>query len=234
MAQDLRAILDLVKRRKPGGLPDRLAARSIPAYEITALVVKLEREGSRRPVLLFENVKGTPVPGAHQPAREPLAPGRGHERGARATCSATYLRAMDKPDPAARGRERAREGRRARRGDRRRPLRPAPDRPPRGRRRAPTSPPPSRSRKDPTSETWNCAYNRLMIKGRDTHLDPPDAGQAPLGVPAHRRGARRAAAGGLRHRRAPGHRARRARHRLHRRGRARHHGRRSSASRSSW
>ena len=79
--------------------------------------------------------------------------------------------------------------------------------------------------KDPASETWNCAYNRLMIKGRDTTSIHLTARQASLGVLQDRRGARGAAAGGVRHRRAPRYRAGRTRHRLDRRGRACHHGR---------
>ena len=58
MAQDLRSFLDLVKRRKPGDF--EIVSRPVdPRYELTALVVKLEREAKRRPVLLFENVTGT-------------------------------------------------------------------------------------------------------------------------------------------------------------------------------
>src|SRR5438552_2279162 len=61
MAQDLRSYLDLIKRRKAGEF--EIVAGSVdPRYEITALVVKLEREAKRRPVLLFENVKGTRFP----------------------------------------------------------------------------------------------------------------------------------------------------------------------------
>src|SRR3989442_965382 len=61
MAQDLRSYLDLVKRRKPGDF--EIVSKPVnPRYEITALVVKLEREAKRRPVLLFENVTGTKFP----------------------------------------------------------------------------------------------------------------------------------------------------------------------------
>src|SRR5256886_11442155 len=43
-------------RSAPGDF--EIVAREVdPAYEITALVVKLEREAKRRPVLLFEKVK---------------------------------------------------------------------------------------------------------------------------------------------------------------------------------
>ena len=61
MAQDLRSYLDLVKRRKPGEF--EIVSKPVdPRYEITALVVKLEREGKRRPVLLFESVRGSKFP----------------------------------------------------------------------------------------------------------------------------------------------------------------------------
>src|SRR5207245_10859921 len=61
MAQDLRTYLDLVKRRKLGDF--EIVSKPVdPRFEITALVVKLEREGKRRPVLLFENVQGTKFP----------------------------------------------------------------------------------------------------------------------------------------------------------------------------
>src|SRR5438477_6564471 len=61
MAQDLRSYLDLLKRRRPDEL--LIVSKPIdPAYEITAFVVKLEQEARRRPVLVFENVKGTRFP----------------------------------------------------------------------------------------------------------------------------------------------------------------------------
>src|SRR5438105_8022890 len=61
MPQDLRSYLDLVKRRRPDELV--IVSKPIdPAHEITAFVVKLEREAKRRPVLVFENVKGSRFP----------------------------------------------------------------------------------------------------------------------------------------------------------------------------
>src|SRR3989442_13148000 len=61
MAQDLRSYLDLVKRERPEEFV--IISRDVdPAYEITALVVKLEKEARRRPVLLFEKVRGTSFP----------------------------------------------------------------------------------------------------------------------------------------------------------------------------
>ena len=61
MAQDLRSYLDGVKKRK--GDDVQVVSQGVdPAFEITAIVVKLERELRRRPVLIFEKVKGTRFP----------------------------------------------------------------------------------------------------------------------------------------------------------------------------
>jgi len=61
MAQDLPGYLDLIKRSRPDDL--LVVSRELdPAYEITALVVKLEREARRRPVVICERVKGTSFP----------------------------------------------------------------------------------------------------------------------------------------------------------------------------
>src|SRR5207245_770155 len=58
MAQDLRSYLDLLKRKRPEEF--LIVSREVdPAYEITALVVKLEKEARKRPVLLFEKVRDT-------------------------------------------------------------------------------------------------------------------------------------------------------------------------------
>src|SRR5947199_10537988 len=95
MGQDLKAYLDAVKRRKPDEL--HVVSRPVdPAYEITALVVKLEKERRQRPVLLFETVKGTKFPvltNVHA-SRSRLA--------AALNCAPdamlqTYLRAMERP-----------------------------------------------------------------------------------------------------------------------------------------
>ena len=59
MAQDLRSFLDLVKRSRPEDF--QIISRPVdPAYEITALVVKLEKEARRRPVVLFETSRAAP------------------------------------------------------------------------------------------------------------------------------------------------------------------------------
>ena len=61
MAQDLRSYLDTVKRRKADDF--QIVSKQIdPAFDITAFVVKLEKERRQRPVLLFENVKGSKFP----------------------------------------------------------------------------------------------------------------------------------------------------------------------------
>src|SRR5881397_3412310 len=164
MGQDLRGYLDAVKRRKPDEL--QVVSRPIdPAYEITALVVKLEKERRKRPVLLFENVKGTKFPvltNVHA-SRSRLALALNCAPDA---MLATYLRAMDKPiaprvvktGPA---QEVVLTGADVdlyalpqivhHEGD-----------------AGPYITSAISFARDPASETWNCAYNRLMIQGRDT------------------------------------------------------------------
>ena len=164
MAQDLRSYLDLIKRKRPDELV--IVSKPIdPAYEITAFVVKLEREAKRRPVLVFENVKGTRFPvmtNLHASrARLAMAINAAPEATLR-----TYLRAMERPlAPRVVASGPVKEV--VLRGD-------AVD----------LGALPQilhhegdggvfltsaiSFAKDPTAETWNCAYNRLMVKGRDT------------------------------------------------------------------
>ncbi|MBI3637988.1 MAG: UbiD family decarboxylase [Candidatus Rokubacteria bacterium] len=164
MAQDLRSYLDLIKRKRPDELV--FVSQPIdPAYEITALVAKLEKDAKRRPVMIFENVKGTKFPvltNLHASrARLALAIGCAPD----ATLPA-YLRAMEKPiapTTVATGpvKEVVLKGADIdlarlpqivhHDGDAGVFLTSA-----------------ISFAKDPTSETWNCAYNRLMPKGRDT------------------------------------------------------------------
>src|SRR5216117_1202967 len=164
MGQDLRSYLDTVKRRKSDEF--QVISRPIdPAYEITAMVVKLEKERRKRPVLLFENVKGTrfPVLTNVHASRTRLA--------AALNCAPdamlqTYLRAMEKPIAprvvrSAPVHEVVLKGAEVdlyalpqivhHQGD-----------------AGPYITAAISFAKDPASETWNCAYNRLMIKGRDT------------------------------------------------------------------
>ena len=164
MAQDLRSFLEQVKRRRPTDF--QVVTKPVdPAYELTALVVKLEQERRQRPVLLFEQVKGTrfPVLTNLHASRSRLAQAIGCAPDATLP---TYLRAMERPIP------------------------------PRVVATSPVHEVVQRDAavdlyalpqivhhegdagayitsaisfaKDPASETWNCAYNRLMIQGRDT------------------------------------------------------------------
>src|SRR5213083_139190 len=164
MGQDLRSYLDTVKRRKSDEF--QVISRPIdPAYEITAMVVKLEKERRKRPVLLFENVKGTrfPVLTNVHASRSRLA--------AALNCAPdamlqTYLRAMEKPIAprvvrSAPVHEVVLKGAEVdlyalpqivhHQGD-----------------AGPYITAAISFAKDPAAETWNCAYNRLMIQSRDT------------------------------------------------------------------
>ncbi|MBI3825079.1 MAG: UbiD family decarboxylase [Candidatus Rokubacteria bacterium] len=164
MAQDLRTYLDLVKRTRPDDFV--VVSREIdPVHELTALVVKLDREGHRRPVLLFEKVKGTAFPvltNLHASrARLALAINAEPRRVLQ-----TYLRAMERPIPpqvvpTGPVKEVVRRGADVdlkslpqivhHEGDSGVFLTSA-----------------ISFARDPTAETWNCAYNRLMIRERDT------------------------------------------------------------------
>ena len=164
MAQDLRSFLDLIKRRKPEDF--QIVSKEVdPAYEITALVVKLEREARRRPVLLFENVKGTkfPVLTNLHASRSRLAAAMGvaPEETQRA-----YLRAMERPIPpkvvkTGAVKEVVLTGDRINLYDLPQLVHHEGD-------AGPYLTAAISFAKDPTAEVWNCAYNRLMIKGRDT------------------------------------------------------------------
>ena len=164
MGQDLRSYLDTVKRRKSDEF--QVVSRAIdPAYEITAFVVKLEKERRQRPVVLFESVKGTKFPvltNVHA-SRSRLA--------AALNCAPdamlqTYLRAMERPiaprviktapvhEVVLRGTEvdlYALPQIVHHQGD-----------------AGPYITAAISFAKDPAAETWNCAYNRLMIQGCDT------------------------------------------------------------------
>jgi UbiD family decarboxylase len=164
MGQDLRSFLDAVKRRAPDAL--QVVSRTVdPAYEITALVVKLEKERRKRPILLFEHVKGTKFPvltNVHA-SRSRLAVALNCSPGAMLT---TYLKAMERPFvprivSSAPVQEVVLEGADVdlyalpqivhHQGD-----------------AGPYITSAISFAKDPASDTWNCAYNRLMIQGRDT------------------------------------------------------------------
>jgi UbiD family decarboxylase len=164
MSQDLRSYLDLIKKNHP---EDFLAvSREVdPAFEITAITVKLEQESKRRPVILFEKVKGTTFP-----VLTNLHAGRSRLAAAihakPEDMQRAYLGAMEKPIP------------------------------PKLVAKAPVKEVVLTGEqidlyklpqilhhqedagayitaaisfaKEPNGDTWNCAYNRLMIKSRDT------------------------------------------------------------------
>ena len=164
MAQDLRSFLDLVKRSRPEDF--QIISRPVdPAYEITALVVKLEKEARRRPVVLFENVKGSafPVLTNLHASRSRLATAIG---AAPEAMLPTYLRAMERPIPpriVATGpvKEVVRRGKDVDLGTLPQIVHHQGD-------AGPYVTAAISFAKDPASETWNCAYNRLMLQGRDT------------------------------------------------------------------
>ena len=164
MAQDLRTFLDLVKRSRPEDV--QIISRPVdPAYEITALVVKLEKEARRRPVVLFENVKGSafPVLTNLHASRSRLATAIG---AAPEAMLPTYLRAMERPIPprvVASGpvKEVVHRGKDVDLGTLPQIVHHQGD-------AGPYVTAAISFAKDPASETWNCAYNRLMLQGRDT------------------------------------------------------------------
>jgi UbiD family decarboxylase len=163
MAQDLRSFLEAVRRRRADELVT-VSAPVDPAYEITALVVKLEREARRRPVVLFDKVKGStfPVLTNLHASRARLAMAMGCAPDAMLR---TYLAAMEKPIPPAvvptgPVKEVVLTGKDVNllelpqivhhEGD-----------------AGPYITAAISFAKDPSRDTWNCAYNRLMIQGRD-------------------------------------------------------------------
>jgi len=164
MAQSLTAYLDLVKRTRPEEIV--MISREIdPAYELTALVVKLEREGRRRPVVICERLKGSkfPVLTNLHASRSRLALAMS---SAPQDMLRTYLRAMDRPIPpivvkTGPCKDTIVTGNRIdlydlpqllhHEGDAGAYITAA-----------------ISFAKDPSGESWNCAYNRLMIKGKDT------------------------------------------------------------------
>jgi UbiD family decarboxylase len=163
MSQDLRSYLELIKQDHPDDFVT-ISPEVDPAYEITAITVKLEQEAKRRPILLFEKVKGTKFPvltnlhaGRARLANAIHAQSEGMQQA--------YLRAMEKPIPPkivtkAPVKEVVLTGDKVNlydlpqiihhEGDAGAYITAA-----------------ISFAKDPNSGTWNCAYNRLMIQGRD-------------------------------------------------------------------
>jgi UbiD family decarboxylase len=164
MAQSLTAYLDLVKRTKPEEIV--MISREIdPAYELTALVVKLEREGRRRPIVICERLKGSkfPVLTNLHASRSRLALAMS---SAPQDMLRTYLRAMDRPLPptvvkTGPCKDTIVTGDRINLYDLPQILHHEGD-------VGAYITAAISFAKDPSGESWNCAYNRLMIKGRDT------------------------------------------------------------------
>ncbi|MEK7771186.1 MAG: UbiD family decarboxylase, partial [candidate division NC10 bacterium] len=163
MAQDLRSYLDLIKRRRPEDF--RIVSKEVdPAYEITAIVAKAEREARQRPVFLFEKVKGTrfPVLTNLHASRGRLAAAMGC---APEDMLRTYLRAMERPIPprvvpTGPVKEVLLTGDRVNLYDLPQIVHHQGD-------AGPYLTAAISFARDPSGETWNCAYNRLMVKGRD-------------------------------------------------------------------
>ncbi len=161
--QDLRSYLNLIKQNHPEDFV--IVAREVdPAYEITAITVKLEQEAKRRPILLFEKVKGTRFPvltNLHASrARLALAMNAKPEELQKA-----YLRAMEKPiQPQVVGKGPVKDvvltGDKINLYDLPQILHHQED-------AGAYITAAISFAKDPNSEIWNCAYNRLMIQGRD-------------------------------------------------------------------
>jgi UbiD family decarboxylase len=164
MPQDLRTFLDGIKQANPEDF--LVVSREVdPAFEITAITVKLEQEAKRRPILLFEKVKGTSFP-----VLTNLHAGRSRLAAAIHAkpdeMQRAYLRAMENPIPPkvvskAPVKEVILTGDRIDLFKLPQILHHQED-------AGPYITAAISFAKDPNSDTWNCAYNRLMLKGRDT------------------------------------------------------------------
>jgi 2,5-furandicarboxylate decarboxylase 1 len=164
MPQDLRTFLDQVKRDNRDDL--LVVSREVdPAFEITAITAKLEQEAKRRPIILFEKVKGTKFPvltnlhaGRSRLARAIHAKPEEMQRA--------YLGAMEKPIPPklvakCPVKEVILTGDKIDLYKLPQILHHQED-------AGPYITAAISFAKDPNGDTWNCAYNRLMIKDRDT------------------------------------------------------------------
>jgi UbiD family decarboxylase len=162
MGQDLRSFLDGVRRSQPHEV--LVVSREVdPAYELTAIVVKLEQEARRRPVLVFEKVKGSPFPvltNLHA-SRSRLAAAMNAKPQ---DMLRTYLAAMERPLPpkvVSRGpvKDIIITGDRINLYELPQIVHHEGD-------AGPYVTAAISFAKDPTRDIWNCAYNRLMIQGR--------------------------------------------------------------------
>ena len=161
MSQDLRSYLDLVESKDE---LVRISHPVDPVHEVSALVAKLARERRRRPVLLLENVKGSAFPvvtnlhaGRRRMALAMNAEPRELQRA--------FLKAMERPVApvvvdTAPVKEVVQTG-----GDV--DLLALPQIVHHAADAGPYITAAISFARDPEDGTWNCAYNRLMIMGRD-------------------------------------------------------------------
>ncbi len=164
MSQDLRSYLDLIKQNHPDDF--LTVSREVdPAFEITAITVKLEQEAKRRPILLFQKVKGTsfPVLTNLHAGRSRLAAAIHAEPE---DLQRTYLQAMEKPiSPKVVSQAPVKDV--ILTGDQV-DLYKLPQIHHHQEDAGAYITAAISFAKDPNGDSWNCAYNRLMIKGRDT------------------------------------------------------------------
>ena len=161
MSQDLRSYLELVESKDD---LVRISDPVDPLHEVSALVAKLARERRRRPVLLLENVKGSAFPvvtnlhaGRRRMALAMNAEPRDLQRA--------FLKAMERPvapvvvdtGPV---KEVVQTGRDV-------DLLALPQIVHHAADAGPYITAAISFARDPEDGTWNCAYNRLMIMGRD-------------------------------------------------------------------
>jgi UbiD family decarboxylase len=164
MPQDLRSYLESIKQDHPEDFVT-ISREVDPAFEITAIAVKLEQEAKRRPILLFEKVKGTkfPVLTNLHAGRTRLAAAINAKPD---EMQRAYLRAMEKPIAprlVATGpvKEVVRTGGEINLYD-------IPQIHHHQEDAGAYITAAISFAKDPSGDAWNCAYNRLMIQGHDT------------------------------------------------------------------
>lgn len=161
MSQDLRSYLELVETEDD---LVRIAGPVDPRYEVSALVAKLARERRRRPVLLLENVKGSALPvvtNLHASRRRMALAMNTEPR----EVQRAFLKAMERPlapvvvdgGPV---KEVVRTGADV-------DLLALPQIVHHAADAGPYVTAAISFARDPEDGTWNCAYNRLMIMGRD-------------------------------------------------------------------
>jgi UbiD family decarboxylase len=163
MPQDLRSYLDLIKQKYPEDFIT--VSREVdPAYELTAVAVKLEQELKRRPIVLFEKVKGSKFP-----VLTNLHAGRSRLalaiHAAPEEMQKTYLHAMEKPIAPktvtqAPVKDVILTGAKVNLDELPHIIHHEGD-------AGPYITAAISFAREPNGDTWNCAYNRLMIKSRD-------------------------------------------------------------------